>query len=65
MRRHVWERWSEADIALLRRMAAESIPVTAMATRLKRSVEAVRKRALKEGIKLGAATEIRTPRPSN
>ena len=55
-RRRLKERWSEADITILRQMAAENTSAATIAIKLNRSIEAVRKKALMEGIKFGTAT---------
>ena len=65
MRKPISERWTDAEVALLRQMAAEKASATAIAARLRRSIGAVLMKAKAEGIKLGRATRIRTPRPSN
>ena len=56
VRKRLNERWSEAELALLRQMAAENASAATIAIKLNRSIETVRKKALMEGIKFGTAT---------
>jgi hypothetical protein len=52
--------WTDADLALLRRLAAESVPTRTIAERLGRSEYSVRSKARLARIPLQSAPERRT-----